>query len=119
MRQTAEDVLMETGLTEEWQQDGFNLHVFTTQQPLGRRRGGLSCFIKASLSPLEVLHKDENILIVILNQPHFVIDKTCLAVRKFDQQEALLLAGDSNFIIDKWEDNGGCQFPDRKRPHSR
>jgi hypothetical protein len=64
MRQAPEDVLThydvvlltETFLTK-WQPDRFYAaYVLATQEPLGRPKGGLSCFIKAWLSPFKAIH---------------------------------------------------------------
>jgi hypothetical protein len=107
--------LTENVLTEEWQPDGFYAaHVLASQGPLGRPKGGLSCFIKAWLSPFESIHKDYNILVIRTKpttlicayfQPEytedFIIDKIGSALRKVDKQEALILAGDLNCRIDK------------------
>jgi hypothetical protein len=51
-------------MLEDWWPDGFYTHhVWNSQGPMGRPKGGVTCLFKAWLNLLKILHKDENLLI--------------------------------------------------------
>ena len=108
-------VLTETFLQEPLELDGYySKHRLATQGPLGRPSGGISCYIKPWLAPIETIVENKNILLVqtkvakiicVYFQPEIsaeqIIDIINDALEYVDKDDAVILTGDLNCRVDK------------------
>ena len=108
-------ILTETFLRTEWNTEHFNaIHSFATQGPKGRPKGGITCFIKARLSPFKILSKSNNILVIQTKLCNIIaayfqtdydeedlIDKVTAALNLIPRRDTVVMAGDLNCRIDK------------------